>query len=196
MNRYHTIICLFIFMANHTYSYSQDFLQKNQKQKIRTYSVPIGATTPRSIIGDSSKTYKIIIPKFNKAIRLSIFQSDYIKAQNKITDHLLYEKDYKQGESMFFSVAINEIKNNYFILVPGSFIGQLNFPCNKNEQIKYIQVETASNSSFIFYIDGKENNIETKVKKYKQNNKINNDSDLNQVLSLLSKFYIIHYKYE
>lgn len=185
-------------MANHTYSYSQDFdfLRKNQKQKIRAYSVPIGTTTPHSIIGDSSKTYKIITPKFNKAIRLSIFQSDYNKAQNKITDHLLYEKDYKQGESMFFSIAINEIKNNYFLLVPGSFIGQLNFPCDKNEQIKHIQVETAGNSSFIFYIDSKENDIETQVKKYKQDNKIKNDSDLNQVLSLLSKFYIIHYKYE
>lgn len=196
MNKYHTIICLFIFIANHTYSYSQDFLQKNKKQTIRAYSVPIGTTNPSSIIGDNSKTYKIITPKFNKAIRLSIFQSDYKEAQNKITDHLLYQKDYQQGESMFFSVVINEIKNNYFIFVPGSFMGKLNFSCNKNELIKHIQVETGSNSSFIFYIDSKENNIETKIKKYKQDSKISNDSDLNQVLSLLRKFYIIHYKYE
>lgn len=196
MNQRHAIIFLFIFIANHTYSYSQDFPQKNQKQKIRAYSVPIGTTNPNRIIGDSSKIYKIITPKFNKAIKLSIFQSDYNKTQNKAVDHLLYEKDYKQGESMFFSVVINENENKYFIFVPGSFMGELNFSCNKNELIKYIQVETASNSSFIFYIDSKENNIENKIKKHKQGNKISNDSDLNQVLSTLSKFYIIHYKYE
>jgi hypothetical protein len=193
MKKYCILISLSILMVNHSYSYCQDFLPKNQKT--RAYTVPIGTTKTNHIIGDSSKTYKIVTPKFNKAIKLSIYQSDYDKAQDKTIDHLLYENNYKQGDSMFFSIVINENENKYFILVPGSFMGQLNFPCNKSEQIKYVQAQTGSNNFFIFYID-KEDKIEHEIEKYKYENEIGNDSDLNKALSIFDKFHIIHYKYE
>lgn len=195
MKKYHILILLSIFMAIHSTSYCQDFLHKNQKQRVRAYSVPIGATNINRIIGDSSKTYKIETPKFDKPIKLFIYQSDYNKTQDKTSDRLLFENNYKQGNSMFFSIIINEKENKYFILVPGSFMGQLNFPCNKNEQIKYVQAKTETNSCFIFYIDEKDK-IEHKIKKYKHENQISNDSDLKKALSKFKKHHIIHYKYE
>lgn len=196
MNRYHAGIFLFLFAINHICGYGQDFSPKNQTSKIRAYSVPLGTTTLNNVITANSKTYKITTPQFDKAVKLSIFQSDYDKAANKQIDHLLYEKSYKQGESMFFSVVINEEENKYHIFVPGSFIGQLHFSCDKNERIRYVRAETASNNSFLFYIDSDKDDIEAKIGKYKQDNTITNDSDLNQVLLLLNRFYMIHYKYE